>query len=206
MKYDAAIIGAGANGLTAAAVLSRAGCQVVVVERAGQCGGRLVTDAFHPGFHASPFADRVAEIPPQVAAALARELPLHVESLPEDLRLRRDAALAHVFVQASEPYHHGLLARWRRLTAPAPPVWPGSDLVQRALTDWPVLTAWALMGRATDPQLAGSALTLLGLPGAEPLQGGLGALGHAFTAAAQGAEFRLGTEAKRDRPPLGGPF
>ena len=63
VRYDAAIIGAGANGLTAAAVLIRAGLNVLVIERAARPGGRLVTDEFHSGFHASPFADRMPAIP-----------------------------------------------------------------------------------------------------------------------------------------------
>ena len=67
MRYDAAIIGAGANGLTAAAVLARAGLKVVVIERSQRAGGRLVTDTFHPGFSASAFTDRVAEIPAEIA-------------------------------------------------------------------------------------------------------------------------------------------
>ena len=197
MRYDAAIIGAGANGLGAAAVLARAGMKVVVVERAGRAGGRLVTDAFHPGFAASPFADRVPEVPALVRAALGLAAPLHVENLPEDLRGRRDAALEHIFAEAREPRRTGLIARLRRAAAPIPPLaaWPGQDLATRPLREWPGLTAWALLGRAIDPDLAGSALTLLALAGAEPGAGGLGRLGEAFIAAADDAELRLGLEA-----------
>jgi len=195
VRYDAAIIGAGANGLTAAAILARAGLTTLVVERADHAGGRLVTDSFHPGFAASAFAERVPEIPAEILS-LGIDAKLQVESLPEDLRLRRDAALAQIFAEAREPCRRDPLSRLRRMLWPAPPiVWPGRDLATRALTDWPHLSAWALLGRATDPALAGSALALLALAGAEPVRGGLGALAGAFAAIAQGAELRLGLEA-----------
>ena len=150
---------------------------------------------FHPGFAASAFAERVPEIPAEILS-LGLDAKLQVESLPEDVRLRRDAALAQIFAEAREPYRHDPLSRLRRILWPAPPVvWPGQDLATRALTDWPHLSAWALLGRATDPALAGSALALLALAGAEPVRGGLGALAGAFAAIAQGAELRLGLEA-----------
>jgi phytoene dehydrogenase-like protein len=196
VRYDAAIIGAGANGLTAAAVLTRAGLKTVVVERAESAGGRLVTDNFHPGFFASAFAERVPEIPASVMA-LGIDARLQVQSLPEDLRLRRDGALARIFAEAREPFRRDPLSRLRRAVRPAPPhaVWPGQDLATRALAEWPDLSARALGGRAADPALAGSALALLALTGAEPVRGGLGALAQAFIQAAQGAELRLGLEA-----------
>jgi phytoene dehydrogenase-like protein len=197
VRYDAAIIGAGANGLTAAAVLIRAGLNVLVIERAARPGGRLVTDDFHPGFAASVFADRVPAIPPEVMAALALAVPLQVEDPPHDICLRRDGALARIFAEARTPHRHTPLARLRRAIMPALPgaAWPGQDLAVRALSEWPDLQAWALLGRATDPDLAGSALTLLALAGAEPRRGGLGAIGEAFIAAAASAPFRLGLEA-----------
>jgi phytoene dehydrogenase-like protein len=66
VRYDAAIIGAGANGLAAAATLGRAGLKVIVLERATACGGRAATRAFHPGFRASPFADELPPIPAEI--------------------------------------------------------------------------------------------------------------------------------------------
>ena len=57
MQYDAAIIGAGADGLSAAGHLARAGLKVAVIERSTRAGGRLETRVFHPGFSASPFLD-----------------------------------------------------------------------------------------------------------------------------------------------------
>jgi phytoene dehydrogenase-like protein len=197
VRYDAAIIGAGVNGLTAAAVLARAGLKTVVVERGLDAGGRLVTDHFHPGFAASAFAERAPEIPVSVSEVLALDTDLAVEPLPEEVRMRRDGALLRIFAEAREPVRHTRLARLRRALKPAPPgpPWPGQDLCAHSLAEWPRLRGWAMLSRATDPELAGSAMTLLALAGAEPLRGGLGALGQAFIHAASGAELRLGEEA-----------
>ena len=195
MRYDAAIIGAGANGLTAAAVLTRAGLKVIVIERALAPGGRLVTDVFHPGFSASAFADRAPEIPIPVRAALSLETELRIETLPDEIRRRRDAALERIFADARQPHHHGLLGRLRRKLAPPQAAWPAADLAFRPLADWPRLRSWALLGRAADSDLAGSALTLLAMAGAEPLRGGLGTLASAFLKSAAGADLRLGREA-----------
>src|SRR5579872_2060236 len=62
-RFDAAIIGAGSEGLAAAITLARAGLKVGVFERNGEPGGRCRTIEFHPGFRASPFADEIAPIP-----------------------------------------------------------------------------------------------------------------------------------------------
>lgn len=77
VRYDAAIIGAGGEGLAAAIVLAKAGLSALVVDRAAAPGGRLVTRSFHPGFSAGPYGDDVAEIPP----ALFHELGLAAAGL-----------------------------------------------------------------------------------------------------------------------------
>jgi len=45
-QYDVIVVGAGHNGLTAAAYLQRAGAKVLVVERRHETGGALVTEEF----------------------------------------------------------------------------------------------------------------------------------------------------------------
>ncbi|HEY8698325.1 MAG TPA: FAD-dependent oxidoreductase [Rhizomicrobium sp.] len=70
MRYDVAIIGAGADGLAAAALLARAKLATLVIERNERCGGRVTTREFHPGFRASPFVDELPPIPASLHWAL----------------------------------------------------------------------------------------------------------------------------------------
>jgi len=49
-KYDAIVIGAGHNGLTAACLLAKRGRSVLVVERRDVVGGLCAGEEFHPGF------------------------------------------------------------------------------------------------------------------------------------------------------------
>ena len=193
MRYDAAIIGAGADGLTAAATLANAGLKVVVLERASRAGGRLTTLEFHPGHCASPYADAVAEVPLAIARAFGLALR-PARPMPDALRAVRDAALARAFAEAMETPAASALARW---LAPPSESWPGEDLAAAELSGWPALSEMVLAGRALDPGLAGSALALLSLPLSEALSGGLGALGEDFAEAAEaaGVEIRLGQEA-----------
>lgn len=69
-RYDAIVIGAGANGLAAAALLGRRGQRVLVLERREVPGGTNVTEEFHPGFRASACRDDAGWIPPALAAEL----------------------------------------------------------------------------------------------------------------------------------------
>ncbi|MDX2287884.1 MAG: NAD(P)/FAD-dependent oxidoreductase [Hyphomicrobiaceae bacterium] len=75
--YDVAIIGAGHNGLTAAAYLARSGLSVVVLEARDVVGGAAVTEEFHPGFRNSLAAYTVSLLAPQVIA----DLELHHHGL-----------------------------------------------------------------------------------------------------------------------------
>lgn len=69
MKYDATVIGAGPNGLTAAAVLAKKGRKVLLVESASEIGGHTRTLEFAPGFRA-PLNDDCGWVPPTVMRAL----------------------------------------------------------------------------------------------------------------------------------------
>jgi phytoene dehydrogenase-like protein len=68
--FDAAIVGAGPEGLTAATMLARAGLRIIVFDRAAEAGGRALTREFHPGFRASAFADELAFFPVRLFRAL----------------------------------------------------------------------------------------------------------------------------------------
>jgi phytoene dehydrogenase-like protein len=82
---DVVIVGAGHNGLVAAAMLARAGRSVLMLERRDQLGGAAVSGAPFPGVgvRVSRYAYLVSLFP----AALARELGLGLE-----LRRRRVAS------------------------------------------------------------------------------------------------------------------
>ncbi|MDQ6816578.1 MAG: FAD-dependent oxidoreductase, partial [Actinomycetota bacterium] len=75
--YDVAIVGAGPNGLTAAAYLARAGARVVVFEERFERGGTLASDDY-----STPFLYNQA----QLLLPLGEELPPY-----RDLELKRHA-------------------------------------------------------------------------------------------------------------------
>ena len=73
LKYDAVIIGAGHNGLTAANYLARAGMNVCVLEQRAVIGGAALTEEFHPGYRNSTFSYVVSLLRPEVVRDLELE-------------------------------------------------------------------------------------------------------------------------------------
>ena len=79
MKYDALVIGAGHNGLVAAAYLAHAGMRVCVLERSDVIGGATVSEAVWPGWTVSAASYVCSLLHPPIVADL--DLPSHGYSI-----------------------------------------------------------------------------------------------------------------------------
>ena len=73
MSFDAIVIGAGHNGLTAATVLAQSGRKVLALEASSEIGGGARTVEFHPGFKVSPVAHLVNRLHRKVISTLKLE-------------------------------------------------------------------------------------------------------------------------------------
>src|SRR5579871_6559442 len=68
--YDALIIGAGHNGLVAAAYLAKAGKRTLVLERRALVGGACVTETVWPGYRISTAAYLCSLLRPEIVQDL----------------------------------------------------------------------------------------------------------------------------------------
>jgi phytoene dehydrogenase-like protein len=82
-SFDAIVIGAGSNGLVAAAALGRAGLRTLLLEQSDAVGGQARIEEFAPGFRCPPLGMNADWVPP----AVARELGLQVDRVDADASL-----------------------------------------------------------------------------------------------------------------------
>ena len=68
--YDIIVIGAGHNGLTAAALLAKQGRKVLVLESRSTIGGLAASDEFHPGYHTAGVLHDSGQVRAQVVRSL----------------------------------------------------------------------------------------------------------------------------------------
>ena len=72
--HDVIVIGAGANGLAAAAALARAGKRTLLLEAQDTTGGQGRSVDFAPGFRTVPLGNEAGWVPPTVAKELGLQL------------------------------------------------------------------------------------------------------------------------------------
>ena len=128
-SFDVIVIGAGGNGLVAAAALGRAGRRVLVVERGDAIGGQARSGEFAPGFRAAPLGVDAGWVAPMVARGIGLELPARM--LPEIsitvaagggdfLSLACDQSRAAATIRRHSPHDadrwHAFVARIRALS------------------------------------------------------------------------------------------
>lgn len=116
---DAVVVGAGHNGLVAAAYLARAGLSVEVFERRDIVGGACVTEELWPGVRASPGAYTLSLLRRRIIDELELSTRHGLEVFPHDPYLFAPLPDGRKVVTWSDPArtHAQLAADWSRADA-----------------------------------------------------------------------------------------
>jgi phytoene dehydrogenase-like protein len=121
MSFDAVVIGAGHNGLVAAAYLLKGGLKTCVVEATDRIGGACVTEELFPGFHISTASYSLSLMSPDIIRELGLDLDIRLKDpmlfapdpdggglvIPRDPARRHEAisALSSKDADAFETFH-----------------------------------------------------------------------------------------------------
>jgi phytoene dehydrogenase-like protein len=170
-RWDAIVIGAGADGLVASAALARAGLKVILLERAEAAGGVRRPLEFAPGFRASLLGPDPGWVPPSLARGLGLagiervplDAPLTVVPEPgRSLTLWNDAVRAAAAIRKASDHDAaawpGFLSRMNRLAALLETLYqaPAPDIDTTSWKDLPPLLFFARklrsLGRAEMPE------------------------------------------------------
>ncbi|XP_012999033.1 pyridine nucleotide-disulfide oxidoreductase domain-containing protein 2 isoform X2 [Cavia porcellus] len=223
-EYDAVVIGAGHNGLVAAAYLQKLGVNTVVFERRHVIGGASVTEEIIPGFKFSRASYLLSLLRPQIYTELELKAFPRYEEYMNRLVRAIDPLLDAAPVDMAAFQHDSLLQRLKALSTLKPLLRAGRILGARLPQYYQVLTApitkvldqWfeseplkatlatdAVIGAMTSPHTPGSGYVLLhhvmghleGVQGAWGyVQGGMGALADAIASSASAYGTSIFTE------------
>ncbi|MGY1642160.1 phytoene desaturase family protein [Geodermatophilus sp. SYSU D00703] len=158
-RYDAVVVGAGHNGLVAAAYLARAGWSVLVLERLEQVGGAAVSRQVFAGVDVrlSAYSYLVSLLPDRIVADLGLEVTLADRAVASytavpghtGLLVERDEGPATAASFRDLTGSDDELAGWRRFYGRLADL--AEDLAP-TLTE-PLVSPAQLAGRLRDPQL-----------------------------------------------------
>jgi len=103
-EYDAVVVGAGHNGLTAAAYLARAGLSVLVLERLDHVGGAATSAPVFPGFgtRVSRHASLVSLLPTRLVEELGLDLELRSRAISSYTPVLRDGRPGGLLVELDD--------------------------------------------------------------------------------------------------------